>query len=130
MKEVKEPDWSTIVKLDWIDNGYTIAYEHKRLNNWFAENIKGKLLIDREDLVEYYASAETGMLWDRVKDDDDTHKSLLIRSSIQPIEKDSFEKLVRDRHKYESSQDSHKDWDLENSFEERAKALLEKKEES
>ena len=97
MKEIKEPDWDKLLK---VPPGWTLAASIVKLNEWFAENIKGKLVIDPSDVVEVYQERKLmDSLWDTKQEagavNYDT-KALLIRSSIQPIEKDSFEKLVRD----------------------------------
>jgi hypothetical protein len=66
------------------------------------ENIKGKLLIDPDDVVEvrcvsspdFYA--RSGTWFEDAEKSNCNTKALLIKSSIEPIEKDSLEKLFKD----------------------------------
>ena len=97
MKEIKEPDWDKLLK---VPPGWTLAASIVKLNEWFAENIKGKLVIDPSDVVEVYQERKLmDSLWDTKQEagavNYDT-KALLIRSSIQPIEKRTAEDILKD----------------------------------
>ncbi len=98
---------------------------NKALDCWtFKEDdIKGRYIIEPDDLVEaegqikeingkqYFCATQIG--------NTGTHKCKVIKSSIQPIEKDSWEKIGKDYYK------TYRNWNLsDDTFLKRAKALL------
>ena len=68
------------------------------LNTWFNKNIEGKYLFDESDLVEVFSykySDNSNGNWSEKYDLlEDTHKAYLIKSSIEPIKKESLKDVV------------------------------------
>lgn len=93
MKTIEQP---TTAELDKI-LGPGVSHEGFRV--WFNENLKGKLIIEHEDVREVYSdycSPATSDYYQEQKTSGMKYKALLIKSSIEPIEADSFEKLAKD----------------------------------
>lgn len=94
-------------------------------------SLEGKLVIDPEDLGELtgYACPGEELYFDdcdvKTRGKDHTHRLKYIKSSIEPIEKDSFEKFVRDFVSEHRRIDAGLDREMtEIKYYERAKKLL------
>ena len=63
----------------------------------FNKDFAGRYLIEPDDLVEIYQDKRVSdyAYFNQVPEINRTHKAFLIKSSIEPIEKDSFEKLTK-----------------------------------
>lgn len=92
MKKIKRPDWVNFIYPTCVKN----------LNRWFDENLgEGKYVIDESDLVEVRDSLDSGELtyeatWRQgYCRDISTHKAYLIKSSIEPIVKETEIDLLK-----------------------------------
>lgn len=69
------------------------------LNTWFNKNIEGKYLFDESDLVEVFSykyTDDSNGNWSEKNDLlEDTHKAYLIKSSIEPIKKETPKEVLQ-----------------------------------
>lgn len=80
----------------------TFMYFEKKENviglmtNWIKE-CEGKYLVDEPDLIEFtgYKECDKWLMGDE-SHEDDTHKCLVIKSSIGPIQREKIEDIVDD----------------------------------
>lgn len=91
MKKIEMPNWPLVVcGYSWVEN----------LRAWFDENIEGKYLVDKSDLVEVFSykyTDDSNGNWSEKYDLlEDTHKAYLIKSSIEPIKKESPADILKD----------------------------------
>ena len=126
------PDWHSMIKVNLSFQGLEdrhLAVRWDDCKKWFKENIEGKYLVDESDLVEvsglYNKFDHFNISTERYEND--THKAYLIKSSIEPIKKESEADILRDfiRGAEEAKQTLTMDSFIDH-FKERAKAVLER----
>jgi len=108
MQKIEMPNW-----------GGPVPYPVQRLDSWFELNLKGKYIVDPDDLVEVYGN---DLVWHDYQCKGDSQKAILIKSSIEKIEPETPMDVLRDLITW---------WDVAvttdcSEFIERAKAALER----
>lgn len=87
MKKIEPPHWYN----NPIDDNWTLCFDR-----WFDEITKGKILIDESDLVEVKGQNNNDhKIW-CTEFKDAPYKAYLIKSSIEPIKRESLEDVARE----------------------------------